>query len=187
MEQKMTKTVLNTKKFLSVLVAFAIIAVTPIGILNSQAKAVGNSVYISPSSSSLLNGTEFTVDVRANSSTFDTAQVDITYPASSLDYLGYNLSGTAFPTPLGLVTSSGSFSVALFGVYPPNLPSGDVSLLKLNFRTKVGSGTGAISVANTSGTFSSGVNLTASRSGTTLTFTSPPTPVTPPSPAPADH
>ena len=181
----MTKKVLNTNKFLSALVAFAIIAVTPVGILNNQAKAAGNSVYISPSSSSLLNGTEFTVDVRANSSTFDTAQVDVNYPASSLDYLGYSLAGSAFPTPIGLVTSPGTFSVALFGVYPPNLPSGDVSLLKLNFRTKVGSGTGSISVANTSGTFNGGVNLTASRSGTTLTFTSPPAPVTPPSSAPA--
>ncbi len=181
----MTKKALNSRKFLSAFIAITLVATAPIGILSMRADAAANSIYVSPSSKSLLVGSDFTVDVRASSTTFDTAQVEVTYPASSLDYLGYSLSGSAFPTPIGLVTSPGSFSVALFGVYPPNLPSGDVSLLKLSFRTKVGAGTGNISVGNGSGTFNGGVNLTANRYGSSISFTSPPAPAPTPAPAPA--
>lgn len=139
---------------------------------------VQDSMYITPSSASVQNGNDFSVDVRANSNGFNAAQVDINYPASSLQYIGYSLTGSATPNTVAPSGGSGSFKISTYIV--PGPITGDNLLIKLTFKAISGSGSASISFASTAGLYNGGPALNAIKTGSTINLTSAPAPTPPP-------
>lgn len=158
------------------LIAIAVLALA-MPLLGKSSNAAAGSMYLSPATKSVLNGDTFTVQVRANANSGSVAVVDISYPSSSLDLLAYNKDGGFFTNEAAApVASPGHFSVTLFIPGGNAELSSDALVLSLTFKAKSGSGTGTITLDGTSKVYSNGVNVITVGNGTTVSFTSPPTP-----------
>lgn len=143
-------------------------------------RAASGSIYISPSSVSVLNGNTFAVEVRANATSGNVAQIEISYPSSSLEVVAYSTSGAIFSNQVAPpVMTTGHLSMTTFASGGSAEINGDSLLLSLTFKAKAGSGTGTISPASGTVIYSNGQPSAYPTTGTTVSFTSPP----PPSPS----
>lgn len=179
----MTNKMLNTKKFFSLLIAFALVAVTPIGLLqNKTSAASGDSIYLVPSTTSVQNGNEFTVDVRANAFNFSSVQSYLSFP-SSIQYVSYSVEGSSLPNSFAPTGNQCPVSLCIVNyTNPPGSVSGDVFMVKVKFRAAAGSGNAQISLSNDSiiASASDGSIIQTAKGSATITLTSPPAPPAPP-------
>ncbi len=174
----MTKKLTEINRSVGILLAGVFLAVSPIGVFANVANAATPSMYLAPSTTSVQNGNQVTIDVRVNAATFNGVQVDLNFP-STLQYIGYSLSGSA--TPNGFATPAAScqanFCLATY-VNPPGMADGDVLIGRVTFKAIAGSGSSQVTIANSASVLSSVDNsyIAISKSNATINFTSPATP-----------
>jgi hypothetical protein len=137
--------------------------------------ATSASVYVSPSSSSVVKGNNITVQVRVNSGTnpMDSAQASLNFTSSLLQYVSY--SPGAFSTTVQASASGGSFSYA--GAILGSSTSSNQLMFSVTLKAiATGSATLSISGANIAyagtgfdsvGTSNGSVNITAPVSSNT--------------------
>lgn len=180
----------NKLKFLALAGIFALIS-TAFGL--QQIFAATGSMYITPASTSVLNGASVTVSVRINPATnIDGVEASLGYDASKLEFLSIDPSGSAFEIALGPQTGSGG-TVSITRGTLGTAVSSDALVARVSFKALVGSGSSGISLSGNA--TASGTYINPSTSGTTITLTSPAaptptptppsTPTTSPAPAPA--
>ncbi|MEX0616985.1 MAG: hypothetical protein WD231_04205 [Candidatus Woykebacteria bacterium] len=137
------------------------------------------SLSLSPSSSTVTQGSDFTVSLRVSSgSKVNAIETRITYPANKLDFLGFgNGSFTLYDLSKG-----GSGSIYVVAGVSGSGKSGSNLVATIKFRAKVSSGTASVSI-NKSGSglagSGSGANLLTSVAGGTYTFKAAPPPPKP--------
>jgi hypothetical protein len=148
----------------------------------NQAQAAAASIYISPASSSAVNGSNFSVSVRANTggSNADAANVTLSYDSSKLQFV--SASAAASPLSLGANYADTGSSIA-GGAYNTAPATGDILLFTATFKAKIGAGTSPLSLL-TSGAYateldSGGSSLGASLVGGSISFSEPPAPTCP--------
>ena len=107
------------------------------------------TIYLSPETRTLAINTTFTVQVRENSSTtsVNAVQANISYPASLVDFVSIDATGSAFPTEAQSSGGNGQVNIAR-GVIGD--ATGDQLVATITFRTKTTGG--AANMAFTSGT-----------------------------------
>lgn len=168
---------LSTKyKITPMVVAIGILAAVCLASFGSlqKASAATGSMYMTSSASSVLNGNQFTVFVRANAAAANAAQLDITYPSSTLDLMSYSTSGSVMPTLVQAPTASeGNFGAVIYAGGGGTPLTGDSLLMSLVFQAKAGSGTAAINLSPSSKLVNAGSQVSTSYSGATVTLTSP--------------
>ncbi|HSW79932.1 MAG TPA: Ig-like domain-containing protein [Candidatus Saccharimonadales bacterium] len=107
------------------------------------------TVYLTPSTKNMPINTTFTVQVRENSgtATVNAVQANFSYPATLVDFVSIDTTGTAFTTIAPSSGGNGQVSIAqgLIGS-----TSGDQLIATVTFKTKTTGGTAAM--AFTSGT-----------------------------------
>lgn len=152
---------------------------------HSVSAAAANSVYLSPSATSVQNGNAVVVSVRINPSTAITsATATVAYNASQLQYVSADTSGSAFSIQFTQSQSSGSVAIER-GANLGSSVSADSLVETITFKALAGTGTTSLTLSNTTaGDAGTGNTLTFSGVGTTLTLT---TPVTPPPTCPAGY
>lgn len=163
----------------TLLVAMSLLSVAVLTAFSSVEKvhAATGSMYLSPSSQSILLDNQFTVQVRGNAPSANAAQIDISYPSASLDLLTYSSSGSVMTTlAQAPVTSAGSFSAVIFAGGGAAPLTSDSLLMSFTFKAKAGSGTGAITLLPSSKLVDAGTQVITTYGSTTVSFTSPPTP-----------
>ncbi len=151
--------------------ALAFFAISGLFFVKSALAATG-TIYITPASNSVQNGSTLTVSVRVNpGTTIDSVQGTVTYDASKLQFISVDTSGSAFSTELQNSQSSGSvvFARGDFGAGV----SADALIEKISFKALVGSGSGTLGLtganADAGGTFTN-----PSSTGASVSFTTPP-------------
>ncbi len=145
--------------------------------LAPTAWAAGESVYLSPSSKSVTQGSTFSIAVRVTTSGANAVQANLTYPTDKLTYLSTSYVGSAFEIQAESTGGSGSIHI---GRGTLSTASGDKLVATISFRAAVKSGSGSISFGNGSALVNSGSSLSPSLSGATIQFAAP----APPPPAP---
>lgn len=146
------------------------------------------SLYLSPSSKTVAQGSSFSVAVRVNTggSKVNAVQVNLKYPTDKLDILSVSTSGSAFE--ISAENSKGGGSIKI-GRGTLTAKSGNLLIATLTFRAKTSSGSATVS--STSGTAvvrsSDNTNILSGGPSGTYSFTKPPPPAPPaPPPPPPD-
>lgn len=162
---------LKQKTIINLLIGVALIIVP---LLNVQSvRAASATLYLSPASSSVTNGSTFTVNVRVNSGTekVNAAEIHLSYPTSKLDFVRINDTST-----WGFVfaSSGGSGAVRIDRGANPSV-SGDSLIASVQFKAKSSSGTATVSIGSNSEVISasSGDPVTLSRKSATYSFKAP--------------
>ncbi len=169
------------KKFLSKILLIALL-IPSFSFLGSAPVLAGGSIYLSPGSKTVSQGSNFSISVRVSSSDpIDTAQANLSYPVDKLDFVSISYSGSAFPIQ---AESSGGSGVVKIGRGIAGTVSGDKLVGTVTFRAKPNFGTAAVSFAAGTEADRAGSVIVGAGSGSTLSFTNPPPP--PPPPPPAD-
>ncbi|HUP26178.1 MAG TPA: hypothetical protein VM124_00850 [Candidatus Limnocylindrales bacterium] len=141
--------------------------------------AAGATLYLSPASKTVVNGTTFAVSVRISTSeTINAVQADLSYPADKIDFISIDPSGTAFD--VGAPSSGGGGNVSIARGSTTGV-SGDQLVAIVNFKAKVSSGTANVNFASGSAAvrLSDNANVYSGSSGGTYTFAAPSTTTTP--------
>lgn len=131
------------------------------------------TIYISPASSSLQNGSNktFTIYVNTGSNSINAVQAQVSYDTSKFTYISLSPNTTNFPFVAEQSHSNGVITIASGTT---STVTGTKSVGTFTLKAKVGSGTGAISVnINESAAVYNGTDYLASVSGATVTFTTP--------------
>ena len=113
-----------------------------------SALAASASLYLSPASSSVTNGSIFTVNVKVNSGSekVNAAEVDLSYPTDKLEFVRINdTSAWGFI----LASSGGSGSVRIERGANPSV-SGDSLIASVQFKAKSSSGSATVSIGSDS-------------------------------------
>ena len=161
---------LMLKRVVSLAIVTLLLAM-PLSVTRS-AHAASASLYLSPASSSITNGSTFSVSVRENSGgdAVNAAEISLTYPADKLDFVSIS-SSSAF----GIVAanSGGGGNVNIDRGATPAV-TGDQLIATVRFKAKVASGSAAVNFA--SGKVISEANtqnIVTSMKGATYTFKAP--------------
>jgi hypothetical protein len=170
------------KKYFGIVLGLILVTIFAAAGLTDQAQAAAASIYVSPASSSAVNGTNFSVAVRANTggSNADGVNVTLSYDSSKLQFV--SVSGAASPLNQGANYADTGSSIA-GGAYNTTPATGDILLFTATFKAKVGAGTSPLSLL-TSGAYateldSGGSSLGASLVGGNISFSEPPAPTCP--------
>ncbi len=156
----------NLKKLAYILIAFS-----PLLLLASSVSAVTQgTMYLNNGVVKTDIGQTFDLQVRANTNGGDSSQIDVKYPSSTLDLLGYNKAGAIFQNETGLINTPGNFSISLYEEPLSEDASGDVLLLTLSFQAKSTSGSSLIQLLGSSGIYVSGITTISSTKNATVTF-----------------
>ncbi len=121
--------------------------------------APGNAkLFLNPSTSTIAPSTAFSVEIRSNSggTTVNAVQANLSYPASLVDFVGIDASGSAFTTEAPSTGGNGVVSIArgvIGGV------SGEKLVAKVNFKSKATSGIATMSFVADSALLDSTSNL----------------------------
>lgn len=160
-------------------VAFLTLAFALVGsvFFIKDALAATGTLYISPSSASVQNGSNVTVSVRLTPGTAtDTVTVNVGFDASKLRYVSTDYSGSPFNTQVGASTTSSSVSFTSTELSGTPV-STDSLVANLKFTALAGSGTSPIALTGNAAYAGAATNPTTS--GATITFTTPATPTCP--------
>ncbi len=169
------------RKFWSILIAAAIMA---LGLGTLPVRAAGATLYLSPASKTVTQGSIFAVAVRVSTSeAVNAVQANLTYPADKLDYVSVSDAGSAFNVQGP--TSGGGGSVKIARGTTGSV-SGDRLVATVNFKVKQSSGTAAVTFASGSAVVrtSDSTNVLTGTTGGNYAMTPIPThPATPAAPA----
>jgi hypothetical protein len=161
---------------------FAILVGITIGylIFISRAAPSPPNVYLSPSARTMPANTTFSVQVRetSGSTAVNAVQANFSYPASLVDFVSIDSTGSAFTTEASSSGGSGQVSIArgIIGTL-----TGDQLIATVNFRTKTTSGTATMAFVVGTALVSSSTNqdilggLSATTGGTYIVDTTAPT------------
>jgi len=167
-------------KYIQGVLALALFSSTILQLFTGMAFAAGaNTVYISPSTTSVTTGSTVTVSLRVNAATaaaggydgIDGIDATLNFSGSLLQTPSVDPTGSAFST--GLLQTVGSSSVRIARALGPgeSFVTGDVLVVKVSFKAAA-SGSASISLTNTNTTH--GAPYTnPSVLGATLTITDP--------------
>jgi len=150
--------------------------------------AAGNLIYVSSSLPSVNKDSTFTVLLRINTSaTVNAIQANLSYPSSQMTYLGTAYGGSAFTE--GSEEWGGGGSVVI-SRHVGDTVSGDQLVAVLTFKAIAASGSGTISVQNSSA-LTGAESISATYGSTTISFnpipgTKEPVSETPKAPAKAE-
>src|SRR3989344_7580831 len=153
------------------LVVITLLAAMPL-LTSRLAYAASASLYLSPASSSVTNGSTFSVNVRENSGGdgVNAAEIHLTYPTDKMDFVSIS-SSSAF----GIVAanSGGGGNVNIDRGATPAV-TGDQLIATVRFKAKVASGSAAVSFGSSSKVVSlSEQDITAGKSSGTYAFKAP--------------
>jgi hypothetical protein len=144
--------------------------------------AAAGQMYISPGSTSVPVGSNFTVSVRINPAggSVDSLTAIVNYDSAKLQFVSNNTAGSGLATTLA--QSGGGGTVQLDQAsFPPAAPvTADALVAQITFKALVGSGTASLNMGSGSNTLTLGVYNNPALSGATVTLTTPAPPVTPP-------
>ena len=176
----MKKEKLKARKLLTFLLTISLIAGVFLIYPSKQALA-GGSLYLSPGSQGVYQGSTFYVSVRVNTggSSVNAVQANLSYPTDKLDYWGVGYSGSAFEIQAESSGGGGAIRIARGTI---SAKSGDLLIGTITFRAKVSSGSAYVSFTSGSEAVKNGQVISAT-SGATYTFTEP---APPPKPKPKD-
>ena len=167
--------ILAPSRLINLIIAIALVAIP---LLNTRwVYAASATLYLSPSSSSVTNGSIFTVNVRVNSGSekVNAAEVHLSYPIDKLEFVRINDTST-----WGFIfaSSGGSGSVRIERGANPSV-SGDSLIAGVQFKAKSSSGSATVSISSDSEVISvnSGDDILSSRKGGTYSLQATP-PVT---------
>ena len=147
-----------------------------------SALAATGSIYITPASSSVQNGSNVTVSVRVNpGATVNGVQATLNFDTTKLQYVSASTSGSGFGVQLQQTQSGGTVTMVRGDL------SGGVSVDSLietvTFKALVGSGSSSLTLTNANATDASTSAYTnPSVSGASVSFT---TPAAPPATCPS--
>ncbi len=142
---------INKTKFNRWHLAIFLISAGAVGsiLLLSRAAPAAPAVYLSSASNYLPANTTFTVQVRENSGTasVNAVQADFSYPATLVDFVSIDTTGTAFTTEAPSSGANGQVSIArgLIGSV-----TGDQLVATVVFKTKTSSGNVPMAFLNSS-------------------------------------
>jgi chitodextrinase len=141
--KKSTKLVGKGGKFDRRLLLLILPAVVLLGYVVSTTRAAAGTLYLSPSSSIVTNGSTFTVSVRESSGTdpVNAVQANLTYDATKLDFVSIDSTGTAFATEAEATGGAGVVKIARGTV---TAVTGDQLVAKVTFRSKISTGSAAV-------------------------------------------
>jgi hypothetical protein len=141
--------------------------------MHSVSAATG-TIYLTPSSQSIQNGSSFTLNLRVNPGTaIDTVSANVGFDAAKLSLTAISCSGSPF-TPVQCASGNpAQIASAILG----SSTSADSFVASLTFKALVGSGTSSVTVSGD--TAYAGNAQGAGTAGTTVTFTTPATPTCP--------
>ena len=149
----------------------ALVAITvAIGgsLLINTAHASTGTIYLSPSSQSIQNGSSFTLNLRVNPGTaIDTVSASVGFDASKLSLTGVSCSGSPF-TPVQCTSAN---PVTIASAILGSTVSTDSFVASLTFKALTGSGSSGITVSGD--TAYAGNAIGAGTAGTTVSFTTP--------------
>lgn len=139
-----------------------------------QAFAAVNSLYITPASASVQNGSNVTVSVRYTppADGADTVDVDLNYDSSKLTYVGTSFAGSPYLMQIPSVPDVTSGKVSFTSTVLSTTIMPDSLVANITFTAKVGSGATTMNLAG-SNTALAGNPLAPALSAATLTLTSP--------------
>lgn len=170
------------KRILSLILPLSLLVMP---LLQGRAFAASATLYLTPSSSSVVKGSTLTINVYENSGTepVNAVQANFSYSAASLQYVSINNS-SAFGVVAQNQQSSGSISIAR-GAQPS--VTGAQLVASVTFTALASSGSAAFAFTSGSSVVSANTNtdITSGSTGTNVTFTAPqPSPSPSPSPSP---
>ncbi|HEX8226994.1 MAG TPA: IPT/TIG domain-containing protein [Candidatus Saccharimonadales bacterium] len=113
--------------------------------VNDSSAATGGTLYVSPASSSVTSGSNFTVAVRATSGTnaINAVQASLTYNPSQLQFVSVS-EGTAFPTVAATNTATAGIIRIARGTAPNTTVTGDQVVVSVTFKVLAASGTTSV-------------------------------------------
>ncbi|MCH8821293.1 hypothetical protein IID23_02095 [Patescibacteria group bacterium] len=169
------------KVILSKFLIISLLVSTSLAVGTSVADAAG-SIYLSPASGAIAQGSTFNVSVRVNTggSSIDTVQANLSYPTDKLDFLGLSYSGSAFGIK---AQSTGGGGIIKIGLGNLSAVNGDVLVGTITFRAKTSSGTGTVSFTSGTEADKAGKVIVSATGSATFTFIEP---APPPKPKPKD-
>src|SRR3989304_6057950 len=144
------------KHFRATFYILTITLLTAAGLLPRPAYAASASLFLSPASSSVSQGSIITVSVRKNSGSkpVNAVQANLSYPADKLDYVSISNS-SAFSIVAQNSGGGGSVQIAR-GANPA--VTGNQLVASVRFKAKVASGTATVSIAAGSSVVSASSN-----------------------------
>jgi hypothetical protein len=102
---------------------------------HGHASASG-SIFFDPSTINASNNNLVTINVKISTSiAFNAAQVDLTYDASSLEYVSYSMAGSVLPTMFNFQNNNGSIKSTLFTGGGSTSMGENQQLVAFNFKT----------------------------------------------------
>ena len=169
------KVILSKLLIISLLATAFLVAEAP------EAQAAG-SIYLSPASGAIAQGSAFNVSVRVNTggASVDTVQANLSYPTDKLDFLGIGYSGSAFGIQAEGSGGGGSIKIGRGNL---SAVSGDLLVGTITFQAKTSSGTGTISFTSGTEADKAGKVIVSATGSATFSFTKP---APPPKPKPKD-
>ena len=170
-------------KKINILAVTTIFAAVAVLISLQHIFAAAGSLYISPTSSSLQNGSSVKVSVRLNPGvSVDGVEARLTYDASKLEFVSIDPASSAFEVALGAQSGSNGTVSITRGTFSGGVTS-DSLVARVTFKALAGSGSTPITLsgnATTGGTYTN-----PGTAGTTISLTSPSTPTPTPTPTPS--
>jgi hypothetical protein len=139
-------------------------------LFTTSAQAAESTMYLSPATGTLQNGSTVTLDIRASSTGLNAAQIDLTF-SSNLEYVGF-AAGADTPSTFANTAGPGYFKVTTWAT-PPSAPDGDILLAKITLKAIAGSGTGTVSFASTAGIYKDGPEIPTTKVSANISLTTP--------------
>jgi hypothetical protein len=169
-----------------------LLGIAPLYTLRPASAAASATISLSPSSSTVKNGTTFTVNIYENSGTepVNAVEADLSYPTSLLNFSSIS-SSSACPINAQSTGGSGSVKIARGCGNPPNGITGNQLVASVRFTAKANSGIATVSFVSGTKVISANTNqaipITSMNGGkyTMRTNVAPSPP--PPSPSPTPH
>lgn len=171
----------NVSKFNAILAVASALVVGSAGLYLISGRAASGSatLSLSPGSSIVANGSNFTVNIRENSGAapVNAVQANLSYPATQLELVSIDATGSAFPVQAESSGGSGSINIAR-GTNGGQSVTGDQLIARVTFKSLMASGSATVTFAAGSAVVSSLDNtalLLNTTSGTYAPDTSAPT------------
>jgi hypothetical protein len=155
------------------------VSITGYAVLQFTKAATPGTINLSPTSVSTTNGQSFNVAVRLNSDqSMNAVDAHILYPASLLDVVSIDPSGSAFPNSAQQTVSSGNIQIGRYSS-PNTSVTGNQLIVTILFKAKT-TGSGQVTVASDSSISSDGNEIYGGSTPASITVAA--APVAPASP-----
>jgi hypothetical protein len=183
----MSRKKLSLTKRKKIVIGLLVLLSATLSIALFSISAASGQIPLKSSTSSVVQGKTFTVDVNVSSDApINVGHSKVTYDPSALSLQGISYAGTPFTTDSPeAANGSGSVTISRYKLGPP-YPTGNFKLATLTFRANSASGNTTLGVSQTESYLydESAANALTSVSGVTVALTKPPLTNPTPNPAP---